>query len=198
MSPSSWWQARVLLVVGVMSGLPLFVHLVTHPALLLRRLRSGPLAEHEPIQKVIVVFLQFDILTLAAVSAIDHDHGWSSVPPSVVLFGDLLFACGLVLLWLVFRANPFAAATVTVEPQQPVISSGPYAHVRHPMYSGLLLVFLGFPPALGSWWGLVLVLPLLGILIWRLWDEERYLVNHLDGYQGYCDRVPDRLIPHIW
>jgi protein-S-isoprenylcysteine O-methyltransferase Ste14 len=197
-SPPYWWQVRLLLIVAVASGLPLVVHLATHPALLLRRLRSGPLAEREASQKVIALFLQFGIFALCALSALDHDHGWSHVPLPFVLLGDLLVASGLLLIWLVFRANPFAAATITVESIQPVISTGPYALVRHPMYSGLLLIFLGIPPALGSWWGLVFVPPLLGILIWRLADEERYLAKHLSGYQDYHDRVPHRLVPRIW
>ncbi len=198
MSPPYWWQIRVLLVVGAVSGLPLILHLLTHPALLMRRLRSGPFAERELSQRVIALLLQVDILAICAFSALDHDSGWSHVPFVVVLFGDFLVACGLLLMWLVFRSNPYAAATIRVETRQPVISTGPYAFVRHPFYSGLLLVFVGIPPALGSWWGLLFCLPLLGILIWRLTDEEKYLANHLPGYEDYLDRVTHRLIPNIW
>ena len=132
------------------------------------------------------------------VSALDHDSGWSHVPVYVVLIGDLLVAGGLVLVLLVFRANPFAAATVNVETGQTVISTGPYALVRHPMYSGGLLLFLGVPVALGSWWGLVLFLPMLVLIIWRLEDEETYLSNHLPVYRDYCAKVTHRLIPYIW
>ena len=96
-----------------------------------------------------------------------------------MLFGDVLVAAGLVLIWLVFRVNPFAAAAVTVETEQPVISRGLYALVRHPMYSGSLLVLLGIPLALGSWWGLVLFPPFLVLIILRLTNEERYLSTHL-------------------
>ncbi len=198
MSPPYWWQIRVLLVVGAVSGLPLIVHLLTHPALLKRRLRSGPLAEREFSQRVIALLLQVDILAICMLSALDHDSRWSQVPFVFVLFGDLLVACGLLLMWLVFRANPYAAATIRVESRQPVISTGPYAVVRHPFYGGLLLVFVGIPPALGSLWGLLMCLPLLGILVWRLISEEAYLLRHLPGYQDYLDHVPYRLVPHIW
>jgi len=116
----------------------------------------------------------------------------------VVLLGDLLVASRLILIWLVFRANPFAAATVNVETEQTVISRGPYALVRHPMYSGGLLLFLGAPLALGSWWGLVLFPPILVLIIWRIRNEERYLSTHLPGYRDYCAKVTHRLIPSIW
>jgi protein-S-isoprenylcysteine O-methyltransferase Ste14 len=138
------------------------------------------------------------ILALGVVSALDHKHGWSNVPVFVILLGDLLVAVGLVLVLLVFRANPFAASTVTVEHGQTVISTGPYAFVRHPMYSGLLLVFLGLPLALGSWWGLLIFPLLVAVLIWRLTDEERYLAEHLPGYREYRSRVRSRLIPGVW
>ena len=119
-------------------------------------------------------------------------------PVPVVAAGELLFAGGLVIILLVFRANPFAAATVTVEAEQTVIASGPYALVRHPTYSGLLALFLGLPLALGSWWGLGTFLPLLVLIIWRLLDEERYLSNELARYRGYCANVTHRLFPFVW
>ncbi len=102
------------------------------------------------------------------------------------------------MILLVFRANPFAAATVTVEAAQSVVTTGPYALVRHPMYSGLLALFLGIPLALGSWWGLLAFLPLLVVIIWRLVEEERYLSQHLAGYRDYCANVTHRLIPALW
>ncbi|MGA7672962.1 MAG: isoprenylcysteine carboxylmethyltransferase family protein, partial [Nitrolancea sp.] len=172
--------------------------LVTHPALLLRRLRSGPFAERELSQRVIVSLLQVNILAICMLSALDYASGWSHVPFLIVLCGDVFVAGGLLLIWLVFRFNPFAAATIRVETDQPVISTGPYAVVRHPFYSGLLLVFVGIPPAVGSWLGLLPCLPLLGILIWRLVKEESYLIGHLAGYEEYRSRVNYRLVPRVW
>lgn len=195
---TAYWQAEVFALVWVACILPILFHLLTHPALLRRRARGGPVAEPEPRQKIIVSLLLLCVAALFVVSALDHDSGWSQVPVYVVLIGDLLVAGGLVLVLLVFRANPFAAATVNVETGQTVISTGPYALVRHPMYSGGLLLFLGVPVALGSWWGLVLFLPMLVLIIWRLEDEETYLSNHLPGYRDYCAKVTHRLIPYIW
>ena len=192
------WQVKVLGLVCGAGILLILFHLLTHPALLWRRARGGPLFEPDPRQRIIVSLLVLCVPALFAVSALDLGLGWSQVPTPVVLLGDLLVAAGWVLVWLVFRANPFAAAAVTVETGQTVISTGPYALVRHPMYSGGLLLFVGAPVALGSWWGLALFPPILLLIILRLKNEETYLSTHLPGYREYCAKVTHRLIPSIW
>lgn len=192
------WRATVFGAVFLVFNLPIVFYLLTHPALLRRRVHGGPLAEKETSQKIIVALVVLCLLALFVLLDLDHHSGGAQVPGFVVLIGDLLVAGGLVLVLLVLRTNPFAAATVTVEPEQTVISNGPYALVRHPMYSGGLLLFLGIPLALGSWWGLVLFVPLLVLLIWRLKLEETYLSIHLPGYRNYCAKVTHRLVPCIW
>jgi protein-S-isoprenylcysteine O-methyltransferase Ste14 len=192
------WRTTVFGLVCLAFSLPILFHLMTHPALLRRRVHIGPVAEKDARQRLIVSLLLLCVAALGAVSGLDHEFGWSSVPVFVVLLGDLLIASGLLLIWLVFRANLYASATVKVEPGQTVISTGPYALVRHPMYSGGLLLFLGIPFALGSWWGLILVVPLVALILWRLKQEERYLCTHLPGYPDYCAKVTHRLIPFLW
>jgi len=96
------------------------------------------------------------------------------------------------------KQNSYAASTVTVEPDQPVISTGLYGLVRHPMYSGALLLLIAMPLALGSSWTLLLLVLLIPLLAWRLLDEERVLKRDLPGYADYCLRVRSRLIPGIW
>ena len=98
----------------------------------------------------------------------------------------------------VFRENTFAASTIAVEPGQKVISTGPYAHVRHPMYAAGILLLAASPLSLGSWWGLTVFIPLAPTLIWRLLDEEKFLKNNLTGYGEYCGRVKSRLVPFVW
>jgi protein-S-isoprenylcysteine O-methyltransferase Ste14 len=192
------WQVEVFALVWLACTLPILFHLLTHPALLRRRLRGGPVGEPEPRQKIIISLLLLCVAALSVVLVLDNKQGWSHIPVFVAPIGDLLVAGGLVLVWLVLRVNPFAAATVNVETEQTVISRGPYALARHPMYSGGLLLFLGAPLALGSWWGLVLFPPILVLIIWRLRNEERYLSTHLPGYRDYCAKVTHRLIPSIW
>ncbi len=192
------WRATVFGLVFLACSLPILFYVLTHPALLRRRAHIGPMAEKDARQRLIISLLLLCIAALGAVSGLDYKFGWSHVPIFVVLLGDLVVASGLLLIWLVLRINPYASATVTVETEQPVISTGPYALIRHPMYSGGLLLFLGIPFALGSWWGLFLVVPLVVLIIWRLKQEERYLSTHLPGYRDYCARVTRRLIPLIW
>ena len=97
-----------------------------------------------------------------------------------------------------FRANSYAAATIQVAAGQRVISTGPYAIVRHPMYATALVMLLGIPISLASWWGVLVLVAILPALAWRLIDEERMLMRHLGGYTDYRRRVRWRLIPHIW
>jgi protein-S-isoprenylcysteine O-methyltransferase Ste14 len=192
-----YWQIKALAVVYVAASLPIIAHLLTHPALLRRRMRAL-LGERDARQRLIVSLAVLCIGAQIILATADHRFGWSDVPVPVVLLGDTLVAAGLVLVWLVFRANQFAAATVQVEPEQTVIATGPYAIVRHPMYSAGLLLFLGIPLALASWWGLTLFIPLAALIVWRLTSEEAFLATYLPGYDDYRARVTHRLVPGVW
>src|SRR5262245_11913723 len=104
---------------------------------------------------------------------LDHRLGWSSVPASVSVLGDALIVLGFLFIFFVFRENTYGASTIQIAEDQTVISTGPYALVRHPMYAGALLMLVGVPLALGSRWGLFALLLILPVLIWSLLDEER-------------------------
>lgn len=195
---AGFWQAKVFVVVWVVGMLSILFYWLTHPAILRRRMRNGFSGEPDVKQRIIVSALVVCILALFAVSVVDLLHGWSRVPVVVVVIGDALVVLGLALLNVVFRVNEFAAATIQVESGQTVASTGPYALIRHPMYSAGLLMFLGAPVSLGSWWGLLLFPPVTALIIARLKNEERYLANHLPGYRDYCAKVTHRLIPGVW
>ena len=128
----------------------------------------------------------------------DHRFGWSVVPVPLVLLGDLGVLVGMSVTFLVFRATTHAAATVKVEENQQVISTGLYGIVRHPMYLGALILFFASPLALASFWTLLFVPSLFATLAARLLDEERFLLANLPGYAAYCERVRSHLIPFIW
>jgi protein-S-isoprenylcysteine O-methyltransferase Ste14 len=130
--------------------------------------------------------------------AIDHRFHWSSVPVLAVIAGDVLVALGLLIVFFVFRQNQFASASIETAAGQRVVSTGLYGLVRHPMYLGALVMVAGIPIALGSWWGLCTVVPMAGVLVWRLVDEERFLERNLAGYREYQARVKRRLIPFLW
>jgi len=115
-----------------------------------------------------------------------------------VLTANARVFLGYILVFLVFRENPFASRVVEVEPGQKVISTGPYALVRHPMYLGTSIMLLATPIALGSYWALPVffILPL--VLVYRILNEEEVLLRELPGYREYMKKVRHRLIPFIW
>lgn len=178
-------------------GLTLYF-LKRDPALVERRMEVGAKAEQLSSQKHIQSFNSVGIIALFVVSALDAGFGWSSMPFAGIMIGHGLVALGFLIIATTLRENSFAAAIVDVAEGQRVISTGLYGYVRHPMYAGALILFIGIPLALGSWWGLLLILPLLGGLVARLVDEERYLTAHLAGYADYCRRVRHRLVPGLW
>jgi protein-S-isoprenylcysteine O-methyltransferase Ste14 len=194
-----YWQAWVYLAMfaGV-SALTTLDLIRTDQALLERRMRGGPTAEKQPMQKVIMLSMSIGFIALLVVPALDHRFGWSAVPLRGVVAGDLLVALGFYLIFLVYRENTFTSATIEVAENQKVIATGPYARVRHPMYASAMLYLLGTPLALGSYWGLVPVVAMMPLLVWRLLAEERFLARNLAGYTDYQKRIRHRLVPFVW
>jgi protein-S-isoprenylcysteine O-methyltransferase Ste14 len=194
-----YWEAWVYLAIFLGGGAATTLFLArSDPALLERRLKGGPIAEKRPAQRFVMVFTSLGFVALLVVPALDHRHAWSAVPLPVVLAGDVLVAVGMALIVRVYRENTYASATIEVAKDQKVISTGPYAIVRHPMYASASLYLLGTPLALGSYWGLVPFAAILPFLIWRLRDEERMLAESLPGYVEYQRTVRHRLWPGIW
>jgi protein-S-isoprenylcysteine O-methyltransferase Ste14 len=194
-----YWQGWVFMAVFVGASSAITVYLaINDPKLLERRMNAGPAAEKEPTQKVVMVFAMIGFIALLVLPALDHRFGWSQVSSYIALAGDALIALGFLLVFLVLKANPYGASTIQIAEGQKVISTGPYALVRHPMYAGALPLIIGVPLALGSWWGLLVLLLFMPALIWRLLDEENFLAKNLPGYVEYEGKVKYRLIPHIW
>ncbi len=138
------------------------------------------------------------IVALFVFCALDHRFGWTPAPAGVSVVGDVLVALGLFMNLLVFKENSFGGSTVQTFEAQQVISTGPYALVRHPMYVGVLVMMTGVPLALGSWGGLAILAVVLPVLVWRILDEEHLLQNDLPGYSAYMQKVRYRLAPYIW
>ena len=196
---TTYWQAWLFLACYFAASLVVSFWLARNDtALLERRMRGGPFAEGERSQKIIMAITSLGFVALLVVPGLDRRFGWSSMPGSVAILGDLLLLLGWLGILAVFRANSYAAATIQVTSGQTVISTCPYALVRHPMYAAALLMLLGIPIALGSWWGALVLLALIPVLGWRLIDEERLLLRDLDGYAEYRRKVRWRLIPYIW
>jgi protein-S-isoprenylcysteine O-methyltransferase Ste14 len=192
-------QAWIFLALFFASVLAITLYLVKNdPKLLERRVKAGPGAEHEKSQNIIQALAALAFVAMFVVSALDHRYAWSRLPPYVTALGDIMVVLGLYFVFLVFKENSFASGTIEVGAEQRVIASGPYALVRHPMYIGALVMLMGVPLALGSFWGLLALIPMTLVLVARLLDEEKFLAKNLAGYSEYQARVRHRLIPLIW
>lgn len=194
-----YWQGWTYLTVFTGTSILLTLFLMKHDrALLERRMKGGPTAEKEPAERFIMLMTSASFVALLVVPGLDRRFGWSNVPAGIVVAGNGLVAIGFFLIARVFRENTFTSATVEVVEGQTVISTGPYAIVRHPMYASALLYLLGSPLALGSYWGFVPIAAMIPFLLWRLIDEERLLARNLAGYTDYQNRVRHRLIQFLW
>jgi protein-S-isoprenylcysteine O-methyltransferase Ste14 len=194
-----YWQAWALLAVFGVSAAAITLYLTKRdPKLLERRVYAGPTAEKETSQKVIQTITSMSFAGLLVVSALDHRFAWTPVPPYVAHPPDALVAFGFLIVFLVYKENTFASATIELAPEQKVISTGPYKLVRHPMYMGAFFLLVGIPLSLGSLWGLCAIALMMPALIWRLLNEETFLVKNLPGYSDYQSTVRHRLVPFIW
>lgn len=195
----AYWQAWVYLGVFFGASLAITLYLLKNdPALLERRMRGGPMAEKESQQKIIHTLASLGFTAMLVVPALDRRFGWSHTPLTVVLLGDTLVALCFYAIFLVYKENTFTSATIEVAENQKVVDTGPYEIVRHPMYAGASLLFIGSPLALGSYWGILALAAVVPALIWRLLDEERLLARDLPGYADYCAKVRWRLIPGVF
>ena len=194
----SWWVWPVYvyfaLLLGSMSIL-LAIFWKRDPAFLERRMKTG---ETEPVQKKIIVVSLIVFVSGFLVVGFDHRFGLSRVPAYIVFLADTLVLLGYFFILRVFLENPHASRIIETHRDHRVISTGPYAIVRHPMYVGALVLFLATPVALGSFWALLPFAFLILTLALRIQNEETFLLKHLKGYEDYCRKVRFRLIPFVW
>jgi protein-S-isoprenylcysteine O-methyltransferase Ste14 len=196
--PGAWVFLLEMAVLGIGTGLWLGWR---DPALLAERMASPIQKGQKTWDKAFMAALIVLWMLWLALMALDASrYKWSAVPAWLQAMGAVCLALCIYISALTFRENSYAAPVVKIQKERghKVISTGPYRYVRHPMYAGALLFFIGLPPLLGSWWGLA-VAPLFIILIGiRAIMEERMLAAELEGYSDYAARVRYRLIPHFW
>ncbi len=192
----NYWQAWLYLsILGFLTAVAGTYLFLKDPEALRRRLLRR---EREPSQKKIVNISGIFLVAAFVLPGLDKRWGWSAVPVWVVLLANGLTILAFLLFLLVMRENSYGSRIITVENGQRVISTGPYAVVRHPMYVAMLIIYLAEPLALGSYWAMLPALGMIPIFIARIRYEEMLLKKDLTGYKAYCDEVKYRLLPGIW
>ncbi|MFV8749079.1 methyltransferase family protein [Nannocystaceae bacterium ST9] len=192
----AYWPAWLYMGVTFLPMLGVVVYLrARDPGLLERRMQWH---EGQARQRALVGSGGLIYIAGFLIPGFDHRYGWSSVPTFVIVASALIVLAGYALFVVVLRANSYAARTVRVEQDQPLIRTGPYAWVRHPMYSAVSLMTLFTPTTLGSYWALLAFGWMLPLLVVRIRGEEAVLRRELAGYPEYCEQVRYRLVPGIW
>ncbi len=191
-----YWQAWVFLVLFFIPMMLIAVYLFKYsPELLKRRLQ---VKEKKPKQGILAKLFYIIVCLFFVLSGFDKRYNWSAVPFFIIIVSDILFLFGYYFLFLVFKENKYLAHTIVVEQGQEVVSTGPYAIVRHPMYLAELIMFIFAPVALGSYWAVTVNILLIAVLAVRIVTEEQVLVSELKGYCEYTRKTRYRLVPGIW
>jgi len=199
-----WWEAWVIFGLWSIYGVAMTLYLIRHdPELLVERLKLVPLHKDQKAwDKVIMVCFFAGGIALYLVPGFDVvRYGWSEPLPIWMKVVAVLIQipCFVLLIWIM-RENTYLAQVVKIDKQRghEVITTGPYAIVRHPMYTVAIIMLFAFPVALGSRYALVLSVFLTMLLIVRTYLEDRTLHSELKGYPEYAKQTPYRLIPGIW
>lgn len=191
-----YWQAWIYLGIIFIPMIFIVIYLIRNdPALMERRFR---MREKTKEQWTIVRISWIFFAAAFILPGFDVRFGWSQVPVTMVIAADLLVFLGYMIFFRVLRENSYLSRIVEVMPEQKVISSGPYAFVRHPMYLGTILMYVFSPLALGSFWALIPAVMIIPVLVARSVNEEKLLVKDLPGYEEYMQKVKYRLFPGIW
>jgi protein-S-isoprenylcysteine O-methyltransferase Ste14 len=195
--PSAWAFLVELLGLSTVTGLLLVRH---DPALVAERL-GPPVQKGQPTaDKFLLIAILLSLAGWLVFMGFDARFGWSTVPVWVQVVGALSLGLSLWIGYRAMRENSFAAPVVRIQKErgQRVVDTGPYSHVRHPLYAGALFSFIGVPLLLGSWWGLAPTPVFVLLLAARIQLEEKTLRDGLEGYDAYVARVRYRLVPLIW
>lgn len=191
-----YWQGwAYMAVVLIPAAIVITYFMINDPAFLERRLRT----RGKEAQQNLIIKLALPVFIIGfLLPGLDHRFGWSSVPTELVLAADALVFLSYMFIFLVFKENSWAGRTVQVEKGQKVVTTGPYAIMRHPMYFGSIIMYTASPIALGSYWALPPFLLMISVFIYRILNEEEVLRRELPGYTEYCKKTRYRLVPYVW
>jgi len=192
----NYWQVYLYFAILVVPMIfVLFYFLKKDPKFLERRTKG---TEKVKEQKLIQLINLPVFIAAFIIPGLDRRFGWSDVPVEVIIITDFFIFLGYLIIFSVFRENSYASRIIEIDREQKVISTGLYSIVRHPMYLGVLMMYLPTPLALGSYWGLIPMALLPVTLVFRILNEEKVLSEKLDGYKDYCMKTKYRLIPYLW
>ncbi len=191
-----YWQVYLYFSVIVIPMIfVLFYFLKRDPKFLERRTKG---TEKVKEQKLIQLINLPVFMAAFIVPGLDRRFGWSDVPVEIIIITNIVILGGYLIIFNVFRQNSYASRIVETDKEQKVITTGLYSTVRHPMYIGVLIMYVPTPLALGSYWGLIPMALLPVALVLRILNEEKVLKENLEGYKEYCLKTKYRLIPYIW
>jgi len=192
----AYWQGWLFLALFFIPMLIVGLYMLRFEKKLLKK-RLDPREKRKPQQLIQSVNTLLFLVTMI-IPGFDHRFGWSHVPVWLVLASDIIMLVGYLLFIRTMIYNEYASRTIEIQKGQKLISTGPYAVVRHPMYFTGIMMFMPMPIALGSVWALIPMAFLPVMLIFRILDEEKALIKGLKGYKSYMKKVKYRLVPHIW
>jgi protein-S-isoprenylcysteine O-methyltransferase Ste14 len=169
--------------------------LINDPDLLVKRMKTD---EKEKPQKIYLI-LSIIVSTITFIlPGLDYRFHWSSVPVWVVILSTVFMITGYLLFFLVMKQNTYASRVIEIQEEQKLINTGLYSFVRHPMYFSATILYAFAPLVLGSYYALIPMVLIPALLIIRINNEEKVLINGLKGYDEYMKKVKFRLIPCIW
>ena len=192
----NYWQVYLYITILIVPMIFVLVYFLKNdPGFLERRTRAK---EKEKEQLIIQIVFSLVFLSGFILPGLDKRFGWSEVSSIIVILADIVILLGYLLIFFVFKQNSYASRIVEVEKDQEIITTGLYSIVRHPMYIGVIIMYVPTPIALGSYWGLIPMSTIPLALIFRILNEEKVLRKDLPGYKEYCQKTKYRLIPYIW
>lgn len=196
----TWWQGWAFLIFFIAYVGALVWRLSkSNPGLVDER--NQPSEKAEPWDRVVMGIYTVILLIQLVLIALDGGrYLWSSVPVGIQIIGWLLLLIASLMIWHVMMINAYLSSWARLQDDraQVVVQEGAYRFIRHPMYLGIMVAFLGLPIALGSWWGMIPSTPIIGLFVYRTYREDLMLIRGLNGYAEYTERVKYRLLPGIW
>ncbi len=189
---NGWLLIALLFLPMLVAGIVL---LFRDPALLKKRLNAK---EDEKTQKAVLVFSALMFLAAFVTAGLNFRFSWVTLPVWAVCTAAAVFLGAYAMYAEVLRENTFLSRTVEVQAQQTVVDTGLYGVIRHPMYSATVLLFLSMGLVLGSPVSFAILLCYIPIIVLRIKNEEKVLLQGLKGYDVYCKKVKYRLLPFVW